>query len=158
MPAKSNQDEPKNVSTIETIQSAAQEQNSDDQPKVLSCTTLNGDITAPGPGVMNDPNSVYVIDPTFARSSSPTKSKSPVKQSKGRTDRPPTNARQSSPRKSRNYLDFDGDDSEDESDGALSQVYTKLDIKKCELKFFYFDKSHTGIFWLIQKSLRLKVT
>ena len=146
MPANSNKDKPKNASTIEEIQSTVHEQNADDQPKLLSCTTLNGDITAPGPGVMNDPNSVYVIDPTFARSSSPSKSKSPVKQSKGRTDRPPTNARQSSPRKSRNYLDFDGDDSEDESDGALSQVYTKLDIKSVNSNFSILIKVTQGFF------------
>ena len=127
MAAKSTQDKSKTVSNSETT-STVLEKNSEDRPPTLSCETLNGDKTAKGPGVPNsDPNSVYVIDPSFARSSSPNKSKSPIKHPKGRTDRPPTNARQISPRKSRNYLDFDCDDSEDETDGALSQVYTKLD-------------------------------
>ena len=113
-----------------------QSPNAQYEQDVISLDPLNGDTTGRGPGVphtnLNDLSTTIVNQAKSAaafnegpKSSSPRRS--PAKAVRGRSDRPPANARQMSPRKSKNYLDFDGDDSEEDSDGALSQVYNKVE-------------------------------
>ena len=107
------------------------------RPSTISLDVLNGDNSGGGPGspkkIMNTSTTIVQLANAansenlndFQRSSSP--KKSPTKAiSRGRSDRPPSNSRVLSPRKSKNYLDFDGDDSEEDNDGALSQVYSEL--------------------------------
>ena len=122
------------VSNYENSSSSNSSKTNEDQDntKTVNLDILNGDGTGSGPGTLlgngnsSDPNSVYVIDPKTAPKVSP--KKSPVKNSqRGRSDKPPQNARLPSPRKSKTYLDFDGPDSDDELDGALLQVYGKVE-------------------------------
>ena len=124
--ASSNTDKPKSTSTSDNSKSSP--------TKTLTIDSLDG--TRGGPGTSNnfgnissaivsEANAVgsFQNDP---RSSSP-KTRSPIKSSgKSKNDRPPQNSRAYSPKKSRNYLDYDGDDSDEDNDGALAQVYGKV--------------------------------
>ena len=102
--------------------------------KPISLDILNGDQNGSGPGAALQENNISTAIVFEAssndtlhngpRSSSPRKS--PAKQPpRTKNDRPPQNSRALSPKKSKNYLDYDGEDSDEENDGALAQVYDK---------------------------------